>query len=307
MAAAKKKTKKSSKKTSTPKAKQRAEAKSPPVRSAAGALRAIHEKSAPDPKGWDERDRREREEKSYGLTSMPFAFYMKNDGDSAVIAFLNEGTALMMHNLAPPKAAPQYVLCKEVEGGECPLCAAGHKPVQRTVYMVLHIDNHYQDKETGKTIHRPQIKIFNRGRNDVKAYEKAKARQGKGFLSGKVWEMTRDGTGTDTVYEIELQPKQKVDLVKLFAEKGEVRTKEGIKRLPLIRQPEWPKPIKGSLLEQDAWKPKKDMNWADPKNVNLWIIAVFANSPPSVYERFADQAATSESEIEEEEDPGISF
>lgn len=208
-------------------------------------------------------------------------FWMKSGDMPKHITFLNEGKQFLFHIVTDAAKRPHNFICKP-SGYACEFCGTGHKAVRRVVYAV--IDWFYFNQQ-GEQVDRPSVKLFMRGKTDYQSFEQRRKnpKQGDGTLLGQKWEVTRNGN----VYDLLSAGPTEVD----WDETTPYKKKDGtVIDLPVIRRYDWPEyPINETSIfsEKDKRDELPEMDWSNPKLVDMWITAYFLNTPESEYLQFA--------------------
>lgn len=216
----------------------------------------------------------------------------KSPDNIGLINFLSEGLRLSFHTMKTVlkgKTVFVKVICK---GPNCPLCMAGHVAREQGVYPLVDWDNGFTDKKTNKKIKFPTVKFLIKGVNTVKLIERRRAKLGT--LLNRMFEVTREGTGFDTVYDF--MPEK--DHVPDFAE-----VKVGDKGTTsfVIKRPEsWPSPVPGSILDiKKVNTPDYPIDWHNPKHVNMYVQLYLLNANPEFYKASNIQPDNNESTADE--------
>jgi hypothetical protein len=151
-------------------------------------------------------------------------FFLK-DGESAKIAFLDGDNTATDPACFYSHTVPQVsrsnkkffvdVPCNQQAGQRCYLCEIGNKKNKRFVWTILHfLDKEQQYERTVpnsemKYTVKEEVKLFAQGR---RVHATLEILQQKVKLQGRLWDVTRSGKGSDTLYNFIALPGTEGDI-----------------------------------------------------------------------------------------------
>lgn len=121
-------------------------------------------------------------------------FFLTSDQEAAISFVTSEPFNFYQHYLQQSK---RYFTCSQ--DGNCVLCASGNKATFSSAYLI--VDHRYEtwaDKKTGEKKERQNtLKLAKFGIRAAKALAGLNKKRGLGNFA---WEITRTGSGNDTIY-----------------------------------------------------------------------------------------------------------
>lgn len=236
---------------------------------------------------WEKRNEENKKKGGSGLKFVP-AFFLK-PGSVSVVSFLTRtGMMLQMHRTDDPSKKMRHgtILCK---AQQCEACKAGDKVSDVAVFPVIDWLHSYE--KNGKKVKRPQFKLFQCGQTSAAMIDKMRGKLGNSeevdgrqmqVLTGKLWEISRAGSGSQTVYNITPEKDHVPDFKKMVT----IETKDGTMEIPNILTPDgWPEYEESgtSFYCLKQLKPDQEMDWSNPMMVKKWVQLHYLNTPLEEY------------------------
>jgi len=176
--------------------------------------------------GWDDTEEYSNELDKQREQSQNFILdFWLDDGESAVVRFLNEEPVTFRQHYIPGAKNEKFYTCLEGTTDEdgnrvqCPFCSAGNKPSFRGGFLIVDRSKDTWESNGEQREATNQIKLFTQG---IKVMKVLKGLAEKRDLTQWDMEITRTGTGTETQYnfipeeefELSEEVKEKVEDVK---------------------------------------------------------------------------------------------